>query len=62
MKVEGILGNSWIIGWSLYVWLSGLLNYYVTIVSFFTALFFGDWMTAETDASAVVYDFLTPFY
>lgn len=32
------------------------------LVSFFTALFFGDWMTAESDAKDMVYDVLTPYY
>jgi hypothetical protein len=27
-----------------------------------TALFFGDWMTAENDAKDLVYDILTPYY
>ena len=62
MQVEGIFGNSWIIGWALYVWISGLGNYYITIISFLTALFFGDWMTAENDAKDLVYDILTPYY
>ena len=62
MQVEGLFGNSWIIGWALYVWISGLGSLYTTLVSFFTALFFGDWMTAEMDAQAVVYDALTPYY
>ena len=35
---------------------------YVSLVSFFTALFFGDWMTAEQDAQDMVYDALNPYY
>jgi len=62
MQVEGLFGTSWIIGWALYVWISGLGNYYAILVSFFTALFFGDWMTAESDAKDLVYDILTPYY
>ena len=62
MQVEGLFGTSWIIGWALYVWISGIGNYYSILVSFFTALFFGDWMTAEETAKDMVYDVLTPYY
>ena len=57
-----MFGNTWIIGWALYVWIYGLGQYYAILVSFFTALFFGDWMTAESDAKDMVYDVLTPYY
>jgi hypothetical protein len=44
------------------MWAMNFLNIYVFFVSFFNALFFNDWMTAESDAKAVVYDILTPLY
>jgi hypothetical protein len=44
------------------MWAMNFLNIYVYLVSFFNALFFNDWMTAQSDAAAVVYDILTPLY
>ncbi len=43
-----------------YIW--GIGQYYAIIVSFFTFLFFGDWMTAESDAKDMIYDVITPYY
>ena len=57
-----MLSNFWIVGWFIYVELYGLCSIYTALVSFFTALFFGDWMTAQTDADAMCYNFLTPYY
>jgi hypothetical protein len=44
------------------MWAMDILNIYVCLVSFFNALFFNDWMMAQSDAAAVVYDILTPLY
>jgi hypothetical protein len=44
------------------MWANNFLSIYVMLVSFFNALFFNDWMTAESDAKAAMFDVLTPFY
>ena len=62
-NVQGLaLSNYWIIGWWFYNWGFGICNYYVTLLSFYMALFFQDWMLAETQATKMCYDFFTPFY
>jgi hypothetical protein len=44
------------------VWAYGICSIYPSLVSLFTALFFGDWMTAETDAQTMCFDFFTAYY
>jgi hypothetical protein len=34
----------------------------VNLVTFFTALFFGDWMTTRNDAQDMCWNFLDPYY
>ena len=49
MANEGVhlLGQTWIFGWYVYIYLQSFCNYYITFMSFFAAFFMQDWMAIE---------------
>jgi hypothetical protein len=61
-QVEGILGSTWIIGYALFTYFMGICGLYVMLVSFFSALFFGEWLTKYTEAWSDCYTFIYDYY
>jgi hypothetical protein len=61
-QVEGILGSTWIIGYALFTYFMGICGLYVMLMGFFSSLFFGEWLTAYTDAWDQCYNFIYDYY
>ena len=61
-SVEALLSQYWIFGWFVYYYGYSFVSSYTYMFSFVMALFFQDWMMAETEVNKVIYDFFTPFY
>jgi hypothetical protein len=62
MQVEGLLGDTWIIGLWIWAYVMGLCSIYVYLVTFFSALFMGDWLATYDEAYAMCYDMLAAYY
>jgi hypothetical protein len=62
MQVEGLLGSTWVIGWYIWAILWGWCTYYAYIMTFFSALFMGDWYTTYTSSMSQCYDWIMPYY
>jgi len=62
MQVEGLLGSTWIIGWYIWACVMSLGNYFIMILTFFSALFMQDWLSTYNSYYSQLYDALYEYY
>ena len=60
--VEGILKSTWIFGYIIFAYFMAICNIYVTLVGFFYALIFGDWLVKSDDAYTTCIDIIDNYY
>ena len=57
-----ILSKTWIFGYAVFFWAYGMCNIITMLASFFSALFFMDWMTTYDKWEVKCWDWIYAYY
>ena len=57
-----ILSKTWIFGYAIFFWAYGLCSIITYLASFFSALFFMDWMTTYDTWNTKCWDWVYAYY